>query len=224
MINNKKFLFLIISLIFSFKCFSYTCYFIPPEKWNCCDPKKLSKHVYIGYVGKGKHLFNPSINLATEITEASLDEYIKAIKNAHKNVKNCEVRVIGKITNQIDGDTKLIEISKKISHGDIKILQCITKKDDDIFILTGAVLKSEFSKFKNDFLNSFKTLKLTEDLLLEPKEEKISLNLRNLFDDLKEKNITIKEFERHIEKNYNELGSYWKTLVLKKAYEEASTK
>ena len=201
------------------QCFSNICYFVPPKNWKCADPKQLSKYVSIGFVGNSSAPFKPSINLASEKTEISLREYIKAIKDSYKNDRNATVREIGKISTQIDGETVLIEISKKESVGDICLLQSVTKKNDDIFVLTGAVSKEELLKFKDDFFNAFESIKITDNLFSEVKEDSQIKNLQNKFDELKEKKLTIKDFERHLEENYSNLGSYWKILVLKQAYE-----
>ena len=213
---------ILFSVVLSIKCYSSICYFTPPENWKCADPKNLSEYVQIGFIGKGNSSFNPSINFATEKTDISLSEYVKAIKNAHKNQKNVVVREMGKIKTQINVETILIEINKKSPFGDIRLLQTITKKDDDIFILTGSVLKDEFLKFKDSFFQAFKSLKLTDDLLSEVIDKDISINLITTVNDLKQKKISLKNFEKHLENNYNDLGSYWKILVLKQAYETTS--
>jgi hypothetical protein len=208
-----------ILLFFTFKCFSEICYFVPPENWKSADPSKLSKYVSIGFVGKSRTSFKPSINLATEKTDASLKQYVKAIKDSYKNDKKAVFAQIGKIKNQIDGETILIEINKQSSFGEICLLQCITKKNDDMFVMTGAVLKEELLKFKDDFFKSFKSLKTTDDLILELKENSQVTTLKQKLNELKEKKISSEDFEKLIDENYNNLGSYWKILVLKLAYE-----
>ena len=210
---------LAIPLFFSFKCFSEICYFVPPENWKSADPAKLSKYVSIGFIGKSKTSFKPSINLATEKTDASLKQYVKAIKESYKNDKKVTFTQIGKIENQINGETILIEIDKRSSLGEICLLQCITKKNDDMFVMTGAVLKEELLKFKDEFFKSFKSLKTTDDLILELKENSQIATLKQKINELKEKKISTGDFEKLIEEKYNNLGSYWKILVLKQAYE-----
>jgi hypothetical protein len=211
-------------MLFSVHCFSNICYFVPPNNWQSSDPKKLSKYVSIGFVGKSKSPFKPSINLASEKTDATLKEYIKAIKNSYKNDKNATVREIGKLHTEIDEDTVLLEISKKSSFGDICLLQSVTKKNDDIFVLTGAVLKEELLKYKDDFFKAFKSIKITDNLIGELKENSQIETLKQQFKDLKEKKLSIKNLEKHIEENYSDLGSYWKILVLKQAYETIQEK
>jgi hypothetical protein len=220
--NHGRYKILFILLFTFFQCHASICYFIPPQNWHCADPAKLSKEVLVGFIGKGDHAFNPSINLAQEKTEASLDEYIKAIKCSHKNEKNFQIREMGSFKNQIDGDSALIEITKNSPFGEIKLLQAITKKDDYVFILTGAVLKEELLKFKEAFFKSFKSLKIVDNLLKETPSQ--SINLENKLSDLKQKKISIKEFEKHIEENYAYLGDYWKILILRQAYASLSEK
>jgi hypothetical protein len=208
--------------LLSFQSYASICYFIPPQNWCCADPAKLSKEVAVGFVGKGGSSFNPSINLASEKTEASLDEYILAIKNSYRNDKHSQVRELGKIKNEIEGESALIEITKESSFGEIKLLQSITKKEGAVYILTGAVLKEELLKFKEELFKAFKSLKLTDNLFQEPSLPYQATTLKDKFTDLKQKKISIKEFEKHLEENYTSLGNYWKILVLKQAYASLS--
>ena len=213
----KKALFFL--TVFSINCFSNTYYFVPPPKWECSDPTKLSKYVAIAFVGKSKASFHPSINLASEKTEATLKEYIKAIKASYQNDRNVTLVSIGQLQNQLGGETELLEIIQPSPLGDICLLQCVTKLNEDIFVMTGAVLKEEILKFKKDFLNSFTSLKSTDNLFLEPKDKAQIDILNQKFEDLKKNKISMRDFEKHLENNYDDLGSYWKILVLKHANE-----
>lgn len=205
-------------------CYSSVCFFVPPDGWQCADPKKLSKYVSVGFVGKSKSAFKPSINLAEEKTEASLKEYIKAIKNYYKNEKEVTFREIGHLITKMNEEAAVLEITKKSAAGDICILQSVTKKNDDMFVLTGAVLKKELLKYKDDFFNSFKSIKTSENLLFEVEDLSQRKILEQKYIDLKENKLSHKDFEKHVEENYNNLGSYWKILVLKQAYEKTFQK
>lgn len=217
---------ILLTILFAyfFNCFSSICYFVPPNEWKCSDPQKMSKYVSIGFVGKSKSSFKPSINLASEKTDASLKEYIKAIKNSYKNEKKVTFREIGNLITSLNEKTILVEIDKKSPAGDVCMLQSVTKKNDEIFVLTGAVLKEEFLNLKEEFFRSFKSIKITENLLDEIADPSLKKQLDQKYNDLKEKKISIKDFEKHIEENYESLGSYWKILVLKQAYEETAQK
>lgn len=205
-------------------CYSYAtvCYFIPPEKWTCIPPSKLSKYVNIAFVGKSKSSFHPSINLAEEQTEATLEEYIKAIKRLYINEKNTSIREIGSIKNRISSDNILLEISKNSPFGEIKQLQYITKKDGYVYILTASVLKKELLPFKDEFFKMFQSLKLTDNLAMEASEIGLAADLEKGLRDVKQKKISIQNFEKLIEKNYKPLGNHWKMLILKQAYESFS--
>lgn len=215
---------LTIFLAYCFNCFSSICYFAPPNDWKCSDPKKMSKYVSVGFIGKSKSSFKPSINLASEKTDASLKQYINAIKNSYKNEKEVTFREIGNLTSKLNEKTILVEIDKKSPAGDICILQSVTKKNDEIFVLTGAVLKEELLTLKEEFFRAFKSIKISENLLDEVEDPSLRRILEQKYCDLIEKKLSVKDFEKHIEENYESLGSYWKILVLKQAYEETSKK
>ena len=204
----------LILFFFASKVFA-TCYFIPPSNWDYIDPNILSKHVVAGFVKSGSATFRPSINLAHEKTTATTFEYIKAIEKLHENDKKSIFRNLGKITTHA-GDATLLQITKNTSFGEICLLQTVLLQNANAYIITGAVLKNEFSKYKNEFMQVFKSLKITSDLLSEIKDPEKKTSLLQKYKNIKE---NPKEFEKYIIENFNDLGNYWKILITKQAYE-----
>jgi hypothetical protein len=200
--------------IISLKCYS-VCYFIPPKNFEVADPKALSQEVLIGFIKKGSS-FNPSLNLAEEKTKASLSEYVKAIKNIYKNDKNSFFRELGALETKA-GTAALVEISSRSTCGEIRLMQAVLISDGIAYVLTSCCSKEDFMKYLPDFMNSFKSLSLTNDLLSEIKEKEEKELLEKILSDFKVKKNFL-DLEKHVSNNYLELGSYWKILFLKEAY------
>lgn len=212
--NIKKSLFFFFLLSFSYAV-SSVCYFIPPKNFEAADPRSLSKEVLIGFVGKSCSL-KPSVNLASENTTASLREYINAIKESYKDDKKCFLRELGTIDTK-SGKAFLIEISQTTSFADIRLMQAVLLKDNTAYVLTSCSSKEDFTKYQKEFLRCFNSLTVTSDLLdeIENKDEKLILE-KGLLELKKNKNLSA--FEKLLS-HHDNLGAYWKILLLKKAYE-----
>ncbi len=104
------------------------CYFQPPSDWECVCPKNLSEHVQVGFLGKSKTDFRPSINLSIEEVDLSLMAYVKLIREIHQTEMNLLWRDLGEFTSQA-GKGRLGEISSQSTFGEIKMLQGILVKD-----------------------------------------------------------------------------------------------
>ncbi len=191
------------------------CYFIPPKNFEAADPKALSKEVLIGFIGKGIS-FRPSINLASEKTSASLKEYILAIKENCREEKKCFLREIGTIETKA-GKAFLLEISKS-SFMDIRLLQSVLIKEGEAYVLTACSSKEEFMKYQKEFIDSIKSLTITQNLLDEIKNKDERIALEKSLEELK-KNKNISSFQKEIFPRFDYLGAYWKILLLKQAYE-----
>ncbi len=219
---------------------SSLCYFTPPQGWEIADPKTLSPRVKIAFIkntGKG---FCPSINLATEETSASLNDYLKAVKAIHEQDRNNHWRALGKVRTQA-GLAQLTEIDSSSQWGPIRILQLIFMKDGSAYVLTAAALKEEFSDYYKEIQSAFRSLTLSFDLIsnipqLERREivkqsqqqlieaaEKIltaSAEPVTLFADplFQEKHWL--PFQRTIIDNFNDMGAFWQVLLLRNIQEQ----
>ena len=211
----KKYFFLF--LFFSSFIFC-DAFFIPPKDWEIADPKKLSKHVDVGFIGKQKNSFRPSINLASEKTLSTLKEYVKAIKTLNQKDKNSSLRELGEINTQ-SGKAALLEITKKNSFGDLRLLQQVFIHKKRAYILTAAAKKEDFNGYQKEIISSLQSFKITSDLLSEIKDTQKKALLEQKIEEYKSlKNIKI--LQDFVLDNFNDLGPYWKILVLKKAFSD----
>lgn len=215
-------------------------FFIPPKGWDVADPKAFSPSVQIAFLkntGKG---FCPSMNLAVEETEASLSEYLKAVKAIHEQDKGTHWRSLGKVRTTA-GLGQLTEIDATTPFGPVRLLQLIFMKEGHAYVLTAAALREEFSNFYKAFQDSFRSFVLTSDLfasipqldqrenlklaqakLYSAAEERMLAQekITNLMEDpaFREKHWTA--YQKTVLSDFEEMGAHWQILVLRNAYEK----
>ncbi len=142
---------------------SSQCYFVPPENWEIADPKTLSPKVQIAFLTKSVKGFCPSINLAIEETDASLNDYLKAVKAIHEQDRNNQWRSLGKVRTAA-GLGQLTEVDTKTEWGAVRILQLILIKDKHAYVLTAAALKEEMSNYYKEIQSAFRSFTISNDL------------------------------------------------------------
>ncbi|HSX26477.1 MAG TPA: hypothetical protein VLE89_05670 [Chlamydiales bacterium] len=202
------------------------CYFIPPTGWEIAKPKHLSEYVQVGFIGKGSNEFRPSINIAFETVDVPLKEYVKAVKEIHKEQPNTQWRDLGKFPMQ-GGEGRLTEITSMSPWGEIKTLQAILVKENKAYLLTGAVLKQDFPKFQKELLNCFRTLNLTSDLfspLAGGQKEEFQEIFQRLGHFAADQEKTAQQqqqweqLQKAVAEKVPQMGGYWHFLVLKEGY------
>jgi hypothetical protein len=199
-------------------------YFRPPDNWNCANPKSLSESVEIGFFTKGKKGFAPSINLAKEDGAQSLKEYLKCVKDIHTSDPNISWRLLGDFHSKA-GKGALCEIIMKNQWGKIRMLQYVVVKNNRAYVLTGASHTDEFSSLRKQFLNSFRSFTITNDLLSKLPaniNEKITKALVPLNNKLSPKKLEKKwkKIQNSVVHETQELGPHFQFLLLKKLYQE----
>ncbi len=219
-------------------------FFIPPKEWDIVPPEHLSSKVVIGFVGKAsKSGFRPSINLAIEPVRVTLSEYIKVLKNLYEVDRENRWRALGSVKTR-SGKGRLTEIDTKTELGPVRILQMIFIKDSHAYILTAAAHKESFATLYKEFLASFRSLTVTENLevaiselekknLLQKRKEELlhtceevilskNMSPTEAFNDPSFQEMQWKPFEQLIVNEYGDLGPYWQILVLRDMQKEIS--
>lgn len=133
-----------------------TISFKPPEGWHLADSKALPPSVKIMVVGRGSNLFPPSINLGTENYKGTLKQYLQVIKAINES-HGSEWKDLGSIQTKA-GSASLSQVDTRTEWGEVRMMHVVLIKDDQVYILTAAALKEEFSKFYKDFFNSMRSL------------------------------------------------------------------
>jgi len=217
---------------------SSQCFFIPPEGWEIADPRSLSSKVKIAFLKKSMNGFCPSINLAVEDTDATLNEYLKAVKAIHEQDRTNQWRALGKVRTGA-GLAQLTEVDSTTEWGPVRILQLILVKEGHAYVLTAAALKEEISNYYKDFQSSFRSFTLSNDLFSNvPQTERRQLLKQQQFDlfaasenfyrsqkknpmqdqDFKEQHWL--PFQTTILDEFGDMGAFWQILVLRNAHEK----
>jgi hypothetical protein len=139
-------------------------FFIPPENWEIVETRFLSPKVLIGFMEKGKKGFCPSMNLAIEKVNVSLNEYVQAVKKLHEIDTSTRWRDVGKLKISA-GTARITEIDTKSKWGPVRMLQMIFIKDTNAYILTAAAPKEDFARLYPSIKKAFSSFTLSEDLL-----------------------------------------------------------
>lgn len=172
------------------------CVFTPPTDWQCADPVQLGKYVDVGFIGKGVGIIHPSINLASEEIDVSLEVYVADVKKMHQSDHNLTYHDLGYI-NTNEGKAHLAQIETKAKFATIQMLQLIILKNKNVFVLTGASKKEEFSKHYKTILSVFNSIKITNnlfDLVVEnTKKEALKKAISTIMAD--QKDISPKDLE-----------------------------
>ncbi len=195
---------------------SETCFFIPPKGWEIANPKMLAPSVQICFLGKSSKGLPPTINLATEVVNVSLEAYVEEVRKIHKADPNCRWRDLGKFT-ALMGSGRLMELETPTELGPARMVQLVVIKESVAYILTAAALKEEFSMYYKTFDAALHSLQASSNLV----EAYPSKELKGLVDALFEKKepslefeAIWKPFENKIIKDFTEMGPYWQILLL----------
>jgi len=221
---------LILTLFFVFFAEAKTYYFFePPKNWECIDPKALSPSVEVGFLGKGKAQYFPTINLASEEVDSTLSQYVKDVKKIHKLDKNTSFRDLGKLKTKA-GPAQLLELTTKTKFGVVKMFQAILVKNKKAIVLTAAMQKDEFIDMHKIFIQAFRSLTFTNNLtdpIQDPKKQqtlKLAISdLENLTDPIQAQK-KLKTIQKMVQNNYQELGLHWQLLLLNEAQAKLANK
>ena len=138
--------------------------FTPPKDWEVVNPQFQTSCVKINFIGKSNKEYRPSLNLASEPIDISMNEYIAAVRKIHQADPNRRWRDLGKYPVPA-GEARLTEIESRNGAGDIRLLQLIVIKDNVAYVITTTSLKEEFFKFYKDFQDVFRSVKFTPNLI-----------------------------------------------------------
>ena len=156
------------------------------------------------------------MNLAIEEVDCGMKEYLKAVKEIHESNPNTQWRDMGAFKTA-SGLGQLTEISRKTKWGDVRMLQAILINGTKAFILTGAVLREEFSDHFKILLKAMRSIKITDDLIGCVKDVSLRKKLDSACQSLKGENLEM--FQKLIIDEYKDMGMHWQILMAKYAAE-----
>lgn len=206
-------------------------YFKAPQDWKIATDVSLSPKVKIGYTENEKKNFIASINLATEKTDASIDEYLERVSMIHESTPSTSWKSLGSIQTQ-SGKAHLTQIDNKSPIGDIRILQSILIDHGYAYILTGVCLKKDIGNHHQRFLDTFSSFFVHSDYLesIDEKTKKASLQkqILQMKSSIQPSSTTLitldsslmQSFTSFLRKEFSEKGSYWQSKVITHVLEE----
>lgn len=149
--------------------------FTPPEGWDMADPRALPKSVKLMVVGKGQKQYPPSINLSVEKYDGTLKQYLKLIKGINES-QGAEWKDLGSIKT-LAGEASLSQIDTRSEWGDIRMMHVIFPYQGNMYIMTSAAPKEDFSKFYKDFFKAMKSLRINKSVydMVTDRNEKVKL-------------------------------------------------
>lgn len=219
---------------------SFECFFVPPKGWDLVDPTTYSSRVKVAFIKVGAKHFCPSINLAVEETEASIQDYLKAVKAIHERDRKNQWRALGKVRTTA-GLAQLTEIDTVSDSGSVRMLQLILLKDKRAYILTASALKEDFSNLYKEFQSAFRSLTLTNDLFsaipqherketLKTQQQEVLAAWEKTLPSLAEPTAPQENedfqkaqwlpFQKDILDQCQDMGAYWQLLVLRSTQEK----
>ncbi len=204
-----------------------TVFFIPPKGWEIADPSQLAPSVHICFLGKSSKGLAPSVNLATEPVDISLDAYVEEVRKIHVADPNSRWRDLGRFRSLL-GDGRLMEIEIPSEFGTARMVQLVVIKDKTAYILTTGALKEEFSKFYKTFDPVLRSLQETTNLTqaYPLKSADLKALIDNLSQNIKSENFekdVWQPFEKKIINDFTEMGPYWQILILNELHTKMLT-
>ncbi len=201
-------------------------YFLPPSDWELADPSTLSPHVLVGFIGKNTSGFRPSLNLAEEEVDISMDEYLQVVKKIHEKHPHTRWRDLGRFTCKA-GVGRLTEIDTRTEWGEARLLQMMVLHENKVHILTAAASKEEFPQLYIAFRDAMRSLAVTDDFLSciaenkrsELEEKTLELFLRSQDKDEEfEKRIWL-PFQQTVINDHKDMGACWQLFFLRQIQE-----
>lgn len=188
--------------------------FTPPASWQACKPKDSSNYVQVGFVGQGSGLYAPSLTLATEPVDCSLQDYVKAVKAIHLEEPTNKWHDLGSI--QAKGAKgKLIQITSPSPYGETAVLQALFVKDETAYVITAGVLKEDLVQCKDDILAAFRSFDVQPDLWSQIEDAPLRSKLVSAFEALSKESWN--DFQQLVSQATPQCGGYWQYLVLQSA-------
>lgn len=196
-------------------------FFIPPHDWKIVDPKTLSKHTVMAFIGEHKKSFCPTINLAIEKVDISQKQYVKVVKKLHKKDPHTIYRDLGKMQCAC-GTGHLSELSVRSKGADLRMLQFILVKENHAYVITAATLKNLFSEYQQLIRKSIQSFTITDDLPSCISDEKKKTLIKKEWKNLsqikntpsKEKKLALQKLQEFILNHCSEMGSFWQVLTI----------
>lgn len=131
-----------------------------PKDWEIIqDRSQLPKKIAVMFVGSKKGNFAPSINLATEATNASIEEYLNEAEQYHKAIAGTIVTRLGKLTSKA-GELELIQIDRATTWGEVRFIQGAFMHQKRAYVITATCLADDFPQLSKTIFSTLQSFHL----------------------------------------------------------------
>lgn len=132
--------------------------FRAPQGWRCVDEEEeLPGLVAVLYIGAGKTGgFTPSMNLAVEETQLTLDAYTELAQSYHGEQAQTTVRSLGTLETRT-GVARVLQIDRLTQWGEVRFLQAVVVSEGKAYVLTATSLKEEYVKYQPEFFQAIQS-------------------------------------------------------------------
>jgi hypothetical protein len=213
-----KYFIIFLILIFNIFGLEKYAYFSEPKGYEIVNPKAYTKCIKIGFIKKKLNSFSDSINLATQITSLTLNEYIKEVEKTINQDNNSKWEKIGFLKTK-NLNIYLAKIEKNTKFGKVKMLQMYYLENEIAYVLTLASLKEDFLNNLKEFNSVIDSFRLTDDIFLCVEKDRDYFKdlyfqtLNNLKDkDKKTTHKELKNFEKKL--NQKKISTHLKYLLI----------
>jgi hypothetical protein len=213
-----KYLIIFLILINNIVGFEKYAYFSEPKGYEIVNPKAYTECIKIGFIKKKLNTFSDSINLATQITSLTLDEYIKEVEKTINEDNNSKWEKIGFLKTK-NFNVYLAKIEKNTKFGKVKMLQMYYLENEIAYVLTLASLKEDFLNNLKEFNLVLDSFRLSSDIFSFAEKDKDNLKdlyfqTLNYLKDKDGKTATkeLKNFEKKL--NQKKISAHLKYLLI----------
>lgn len=139
-----------------------SCPILCPKGWDKIqDRSQLPAKIAVMFVGSKKGSFAPSINLATEKSNLSIEEYLKEAEKYHSAVAGTVVTSLGRLTTKA-GELNLIQIDRPTSWGEVRFIQGALIRENEAYVITATCLNEDFPQLSKTIFSTMQSLTLPE--------------------------------------------------------------
>lgn len=116
-----------------------------PKGWDCVsDTAQLPKKVQCIYIGTAQSALRPTLNVAVEPTNETLNNYYAAAKSYHISEPDTHCNDLGVIITKC-GQAKMMQIDRVSTWGNVRFIQASIIIDQVAYVITGTCLREDFS-------------------------------------------------------------------------------
>lgn len=147
-------------------------FFDPPNGWGLVDARELPKSVCLMAVGEKNHGHAPSIYLATEKYQGTMNRYLKLAKEIALS-HGGKWRDLGTMETEA-GKARISQVESELSWGTNCMLHAFVLHEGTMHIITASAPKKDFGSYESLFLPVIQSMRLGKAEAIQENTESIA--------------------------------------------------